>query len=256
MIHILYRISSNSYNKKRIKNATKKKCLLNALSVFDSNTHNWELYGDAVNEETQKEIDEILIKFPKVKYTKINTGSGAASFNVVLTEALKKPDEDIIYFLEDDYIWLEGGNGMIEDTLNSGAHYYTSYNHPDKYIPPPKGNPEVDVDGGYFTKIYNIKGNFYYIVNSTTMTFASKVKTLKDDESILRKHTIGTYPNDFQMFLELRNKGKILLCSINSFSSHSENMWLAPMQNIKPDELESYWDNQLTCNFSCNSNNL
>ncbi len=127
--------------------------------------------------------------------------------------------------------------------MNYGVDYYTSYTHPDKHIPPPKGNPEVDLDGGYLTKVYNINGNLYYMVNSTTMTFCSKVKTLKEDESILRKWTnMGDYPQDFQMFLELRDKGKILLCSLVPYSCHLEKAWLAPTPNIKNIDLEKYWN--------------
>jgi hypothetical protein len=60
------------------------------------------------------------------------------------------------------------------------------------------------------------------------MTFATKVKTLKRDEAILRKWTNGTHPNDFEMFKELSQIGK-LVSSIPAYSTHGETQWLSPL---------------------------
>ena len=66
------------------------------------------------------------------------------------------------------------------------------------------------------------------MTNSTTMTFAAKVSTLKRVEPILRKHTSGSHPNDFQMFLELREMGELLTTPIPGYSTHGETSWLSP----------------------------
>jgi hypothetical protein len=63
------------------------------------------------------------------------------------------------------------------------------------------------------------------------MTFASKVKTLREDESILRKWTNTTHPHDFQMFLELRDKGRSLITPLPGYSTHGETAWLTPLIN-------------------------
>jgi hypothetical protein len=63
------------------------------------------------------------------------------------------------------------------------------------------------------------------------MTFASKVSTLKRIEHILRKHTTSTHPNDYQMFLELRNLNELLITSIPGYSTHGETAWLSPLTN-------------------------
>ena len=61
------------------------------------------------------------------------------------------------------------------------------------------------------------------------MTFAAKVSTLKRDEAILRKYTnMGHYPQDYKMFLELRENNAILVTSIPGISTHGESMWLSP----------------------------
>jgi hypothetical protein len=59
------------------------------------------------------------------------------------------------------------------------------------------------------------------------MTFTSKVSTLKRTEPILRKHTVGTHPNDFTMFPELREQNKLLITSIPGYSTHGETAWLS-----------------------------
>ena len=61
------------------------------------------------------------------------------------------------------------------------------------------------------------------------MTFAAKAKTLKEVETILRKHTTGTYPRDFDMFLELRENNRILISSIPGYATHGETAWLTPL---------------------------
>ena len=61
------------------------------------------------------------------------------------------------------------------------------------------------------------------------MTFAAKVSTLKRTEHILRKHTSGTHPNDFQMFLELRKNNELLVTPIPGYSTHGETAFLTPL---------------------------
>ena len=62
------------------------------------------------------------------------------------------------------------------------------------------------------------------------MTFAARVSTLRRDESILRKWTNGTHPNDFEMFKELSLNAK-LVSSIPAYSTHGETQWLSPLIN-------------------------
>ena len=61
------------------------------------------------------------------------------------------------------------------------------------------------------------------------MTFAAKVSTLKRVEPILRKWTSEKHPNDFQMFLELREQGELLVTPIPGYATHGETSWLSPL---------------------------
>jgi hypothetical protein len=63
------------------------------------------------------------------------------------------------------------------------------------------------------------------------MTFAATVKTLRKDEKILRSFTSGTHPNDFQMFLALRDVGRSLITPLPGYATHGESAWLSPLTN-------------------------
>ena len=90
------------------------------------------------------------------------------------------------------------------------------------------GNPYCE-GGAEDTRVYLTESTHWKITNSTTMTFAATVLTLKKAEETLRKYTQGTYPEDFKMFLDLREQGKLLISSIPGYSTHGETAWLSPL---------------------------
>lgn len=238
---IIYRISDTGYNKVKPDYITNENCLKNFYNVFKD--HDIQIIADNCSDSTllmiQKYIEPIDIK-------QVSIGHGAGTFNLALDEALKLEDDEIVYFVENDYIHLPNSAQILEEGFKLGAPYVTLYLHPDKFIPPFQGgNPEVDVDGGYLTRIYRGETQLFGMFNSTTMTFAARVKSLREDEAILRKWTNGTHPNDFKMFLELRDNGKALLCPLNTFSTHGESMWLAPLYKVKQENLIEEWKKHL-----------
>jgi hypothetical protein len=237
---IIYRISDAGYSKVKPEYINNENCLKNALQVFPLSEHNWIVIADNISEETNNMICKYVSR-DLIEY--VSVGHGAGTFNLALDQALRYDDNEIIYFIENDYIHLKGSHQIIEEALDLGASYVTLYLHPDKFMSPYEGgNPEVDADGGYSTKIYRGKTQLYGMFNSTTMTFASTVKTLKEDEEVLRKYTNqGHYPDDFKMFLELRDKGNALLCPLNTFSTHGETNWLAPLYKVKQENLVEEW---------------
>lgn len=236
---IIYRISDTGYNKVKPDYINNENCLNNFCKVFIEEIHNIQIITDNVSKET----NEMICKYVNPsQITHVKIGHGAGTFNLALDMALKLDDNEIVYFVENDYIHLPNSAQILEEGFKLGAPYMTLYLHPDKFIPQfAGGNPEVDDDGGYLTRIYRGETQLFGMFNSTTMTFAAKVKTLKEDEAILRKHTSGTHPNDFPMFLELRDKGSALLCPLNTFSTHGETAWLAPLYKIKQENLIDEW---------------
>jgi len=224
---IIYRISDAGYNKVKPLYINNGNCLKNAVRVFGK--ENFHIIADNVSEETKRIILDCDIQDTQIDY--VSVGHGAGTFNLALDLALEQNDNEVIYFLENDYLHTKNAKTIIIEGINLGADYVSGYDHPDKYIPASRGgNPQIEDDGGETTKVYLTKSSHWKITNSTTMTFAAKVSTLKRDETILRKYTnMGHYPQDYKMFLELRENNAILVTSIPGVSTHGETMWLSPV---------------------------
>jgi hypothetical protein len=226
-IKVIYRISDAGYNKVKPLYINNANCLQNAVRVFGK--ENFHVIADNVSEETKRIIWNQDIEAEQIDY--VSVGHGAGTFNLALDWALKQDEETLVYFLENDYIHKPNSNKIMLEGIELGADYVSLYDHPDKYIPATRGgNKFVDEDGGEITKIYLSESCHWKLANSTTMTFAGKVNSLKRDEDILRKWTnMGHYPRDFDMFLELRENGVSLMTPIPGYSTHGETAWLSPL---------------------------
>jgi len=223
---IIYRISDAGYNKIKPDYINNEKCLANAVNVFKDD--DWSIIADNISSDTNDMVQKYKSR-DHIHYTE--EGNGAATFNLALDEALTYDDDEVIYFIENDYLHLYGSPRILEEGFELGASFISLYDHPDKYIEPSKGgNPHCE-GGAEDTRVYLTDSCHWKITNSTTMTFAAKVSTLKRTEHILRKHTDTTHPNDFQMFMELRENDELLITPIPGYSTHGETAWLSPLVN-------------------------
>jgi len=222
---IIYRISEGGYPKEKPEYITKINCLKNALTHFDEN--DFTLIADGVSEEFKSEIRKIY----NGKIENVNIGHGAGTFNIALNGIEGLDVNEIVYFLEDDYLHKEGSQKVLESGFDLGMDYVTLYDHPDKYLNPIEGGNPYCEGRAEFTRVYLGEYSHWKLTNSTTMTFAAKVKTLKEDEGILRQWTAGEHPHDFQMFGDLQKKGRRLVSSIPGYSTHGETRWLTPLTN-------------------------
>jgi hypothetical protein len=228
-MRIIYRISDSGYNKVKPDYINNELCLANAVKVFGD--VNWSIIADNISTETNDMIQKYISR-NHILYT--SEGNGAATFNLALNEAIECEDEDeIIYFLENDYLHKPNSQKIIEEGLSLGASFVSLYDHPDKYLDPSKGGNPYCSGGAEDTRVYLTESTHWKITNSTTMTFAAKVSTLKENEEILRHHTSGTHPNDFQMFMELRTNNKLLVTPIPGYATHGETAWLSPLTDWK-----------------------
>jgi len=230
-MQIIYRISDTGYQKEKPKYINNQNCLLNALRTF--NKASWWVIADNVGEETKAFLNREL------KTTEhVSVGHGAGTFNLALDYALNLPDEEIVYFLENDYLHKPNAMEVLQSAFEMylGIEYVTLYDHPDKYMDPGNGGNPYCYGKAENTRVFLGQHCHWKLTNSTTMTFAAKVRTLKQDEKILRGWTSGTHPNDFEMFVELRQKGRQLISSIPGYATHGETKWLAPLTN---------WETQL-----------
>jgi len=221
---IIYRISDAGYSKVKPDYITNEACLANAVKVFDD--CEWSIIADNVSKETSDMIEKYKSK-DHILY--VNKGNGAATFNIALDEALKMDDNDTVYFLENDYLHKPNSRAIIEEGFELGAKFVSLYDHPDKYLSPDKGGNPYCEGGAEDTRVYLTDSVHWKITNSTTMTFASQVSTLRENEGTLRTWTSGTHPDDFQMFLELRYAKQLLVTPIPGYATHGETTWLSPL---------------------------
>jgi hypothetical protein len=221
---IIYRISDAGYSKVKPDYINNEACLANATKVFKD--ADWLVIADNVSEPTEnmirRYVAEDLIKW-------VSVGHGAGTFNLALDEALQEPDWQVVYFLENDYLHKPNSDKVILEGLELGASFVSLYDHPDKYLPPSQGGNPYCEGGAEDTRVYLTESTHWKITNSTTMTFASKVSTLVRTKNVLRNYTRGSYPEDFKMFLDLREQGELLVTPIPGYSTHGETAWLSPL---------------------------
>tara|TARA_R110000803_G_C11929807_1_gene315319 strand:- start:100 stop:801 length:702 start_codon:yes stop_codon:yes gene_type:complete len=219
---VIYRCSDAGYTKKKPLYISNDYCLNNFTSIFKD----IKVIADNCSKNTLEGINTYVNSNDVIK---VSIGSGAGTFNLALDIALEYDEDEIVYFVENDYLHKHESPKILEEAFTLGASFVTLYDHPDKYIDPSKGGNPYCGGGAEDTRVYITKSCHWKLTNSTTMTFAAKVSTLKRVESILRKHTSESYPRDFDMFIELRNKGELLVSSIPGYSTHGETAWLSPL---------------------------
>jgi FkbM family methyltransferase len=225
-VHIIYRTSDAGYNKVKPNYVNNANCLKNAINTFPTNKFNWHIIADNTSESTNNEISTIAQNVP-TDY--VSVGHGAGTFNLALDYALSLNDDDIVYFLENDYIHRDGSyQALISAMAYLRPAFVSLYDHPDKYMDPSVGGNMYCEGGAEETRVYLANNIHWKITNSTTMTFAATVATLKRVEPILRKWTNTSHPHDFEMFIELRESGEILITPIPGYSTHGETQWLSP----------------------------
>ena len=222
---IYYRISNNSYKKNRLSHATKEYCLNNFLQSFGK--YDINMIADNVTDSSllelikSKESDTF-----KIEYTSLNN---AHSFRHCLRRACKElNDDECVYFIEDDYLHLPESDIVLLEGLKI-SNYVSLYDHPDKYIDREAGgNPQIE-GGGEVTRVVLTDSTHWKLTNSTTCTFATKIKSLKEDMDIWENATVTQYPNDYIAFTYLINKGRSLITPIRGYATHTEISWLTPL---------------------------
>lgn len=223
---IIYRISDAGYNKIKPDYIDNEKCLKNFCNVFFDYIHNIHIIADNCSESTMDMINKYI---EPINIEKVSVGHGAGTFNLALDKALKWNDDEIVYFVENDYLHKQNSPKILREGFELGASFVALYDHPDKYKGPSQGGNPYCEGGAEDTRVYLTNSCHWKITNSTTMTLAATVATLKRTEPILRKHTTGTHPNDFHMFLELRENEEYLVTPIPGYATHGETAWLSPL---------------------------
>lgn len=224
MIRIFQRhcnFSSNSANKER-------PVWFDREKIFDSfkETFTADVKYTAVFDKGSGNVNDHFISKKDVDIIEIEAGTEAKSFTKILEYVNKQnfDNNDIIYFVEDDYLHKQGWvNILLEGVQNIGAEYFTLYDHPDKYYLPMYDNLQ--------SKIIQAPSVYWRTTPSTTCTFACKFSTLQKRYQIHIQYCSGEYTRDHQMFTELWKNGSNLISCMPGYSTHVEANMLAPYIN-------------------------
>jgi hypothetical protein len=204
----VYRISDNGYVKPKLPGATKLLCLENFLETFGKIDY---LIADNCSNETIEKISTVAEQFHVTKLG--NAPSFIYSVDILAKEGIE--NDELIYFVEDDYLHHPNSKSTLENALNL-ADYLTLFDHPDKY--------SRMYSCGETSKVQRVKNQHWKTSVSTTMTFACKYKTIKDDFfRVFKKSCVNFHPNDHEIFERLQKtyKRKLMVC-IPGLSFHTD----------------------------------
>jgi hypothetical protein len=195
----------------------KEKVFENFKSTLNSDTTNYSIVYD----EYYGKIKDTFLSTETNAHI-INEGGEAKSFLKTLQyiQTQNHSPEDIIYFLEDDYVHRPNWDKILLEAFTLPVSYVTLYDHNDKY-------------GEYYsefrTKVFHTESSHWMATPSTTNTFATKYSTLLEDIKIHTKYSTGVEPSaDHYKFLELSQNGRVLISSLPGYSTHCQEHLLSP----------------------------
>lgn len=199
-MYIYYRTSDKGNIKEKIRGATREACLKMAMDEFGKEY--FCIIADNCNNNTLEWLYSLGTRV-------VSTSLGnSKSFQYIVDLAIEERDDnEIVYFLEDDYLHKIGSKAVLEEGV-SIADYVTLYDHPDYYqYKPINGkiyNPLMEKDWPK-TRVYRGEKCHWRETYSTTMTFATRVSVLKHDRDVFLKHTKENIPHDFDLWMNLTN---------------------------------------------------
>lgn len=163
-----------------------------------------------------------------VSVVRFSAGSDAASFGKMLVHVRQQAagwaPEDIVYFVEDDYIHMPGWPNVMREGFSKrvGADMVSLYDHSDKYTE--KADP---------CRLKHTPSCHWRTAVSTTNTFAVRLRTLLEDMDVHARFAAAGaeqgHHSDHEKFLELsRLRLRTLCTSIPGYSTHCESPYLSP----------------------------
>lgn len=199
----------------------------------DENTFNKDFLSHILNQKKIKEsIDIEVVKF--------QGGSDGKSFHTTIDYANKKrySDNDLIYFLENDYLHVPNWVDKLHSLLKSPIpfDYVSLYDHKDKYQFSERfHNSHL----GLMSKLYVTDHHHWRTTPSTCASFIVNSRTLREDSDLIKKGGM-----DHQFFEVLNNKGRILLSPIPGLSTHLLTGLMSPIVDWEEISKESKANNK------------
>jgi hypothetical protein len=245
---VYYRISDKGRPKTKLPNASKMACLRNCIAEFGASSV--RVIADNCTEATVAEIRSLGLEVEETSLG--NSGSFVHMADRIIRD---RAADDLVYLLEDDYLHRPGSRKLLLEGL-AIADYVTLYDHPDKYVPARDGGNPFNRPDLEPSRVYATGSVHWRTTNSTTMTFACRVRLLAEDYPIWKESCSGGTPNDFYAFLMLggrawrgmlyflrkgerrralrcvkhlpRGRARKIVSSVPAYSTHTEEKALAP----------------------------
>jgi hypothetical protein len=216
----------------------------NKIKVFENfkNTLNLKLVNyTIVYDEFYGSIDKTFLSQEK-NVEIIKCGSETESFLKTLDIIQSKnfDDEQIIYFLEDDYLHRPGWSEILLEGFSINSHYVTLYDF------------DFFINAGYLCEIFTTQCSHWRAVPATTNTFACRYKTLIEDLEIHQKHSINGvkeeegfhFSKDYDKFWELQQQHKYLISPMPGWSTHCDANHISPVIDWKKIMNDTYINEQ------------
>ena len=224
--------SGGDFNKQRPDWFCKRRCFLNFLSVFGS--ENLFVIADGVGKDTKRWL-ESQISTSKITYTTYR--SGAYSFLHAARMASQLPSQTKVFCSEDDYIVTPDCKQCLSEGLEI-SDYVTGYDAQDKYLNAGTvdtigcvGNPLIK-NNSEETRLYHTDSCHFKETNSSTMTWATRAGTIKEDYALYEKFCSDGFPRDYELFRYLiTQRHRKLISAVPAKSTHCEVSHLAPLVN-------------------------
>lgn len=212
----IYRIC-NQREATNMPGVTKSQCLKNFLK--EAGTVNTTVIADNCTPEMVAYLKNKGVE--KILETSLGNSQ---SFAKALDVALELDDSETVYMVEDYYLHKAGWPFILNEGLEI-ANFVTLYDHPDKYM---KNGPNALVQhGGELTRVLLTKSTHWKETNSTTMTFATKVKTLREHHEVMRHYLDLDKPRDYLMWREVLYNAS-LVSPMPGYSTHCHEPWCCP----------------------------
>lgn len=211
--------SKSSEDRDRLNGFTKEACYKNLKRTLNRNLSNLTFLMDG---EIKKHF---LNSENEFRVENIEGGSQAKSWDSTLNYVRDKnfEDDQIIYFVEDDYLHLDNWTDILLDGFELNVDYISLYDHLDKY--------KLQLYKKLQSAVLIGKKCHWRSVPSTTLSFAVKFKNFKKHFATYKKFNFVNegITKDHEMFLDLWKSGSSLITPIPGFASHMDLHWLSPI---------------------------
>lgn len=234
MLHIYYRLTPADRPAKRPAYFSKKGALLNFLVAMRA----VPAARLCVIYDGDERDDEILSVLPHGIEVDHQGGLGnSGSIRHAYDLAIGLPPDDLVYFVEDDYVHVPESLSILDRAARAlEADYLTLYDHPVRYADEYRFGLDLPTR---HNRILVAADHHWRCQESTCMTFAAHARTLQADREIFLRYTALDVPEDRELFRRLQGlvgyeRGspfRVLLGPMPSLATHCHEPWLAPARD-------------------------